>query len=289
MSKKRFSERKGHKKIQEIIQKESISQTSRRSLWNLLFENVWIEIFDPKGSRDVLAVIYPTRHFFQSNGPLDFLLKQIWTEAFDMTVDRVPVSWKVYLDQIKDYFFQLKWYEIYDFIELILESIPDEMNYRLTEQLNSLFNREHIPYSILDSRVTDITSEEELNEVNQATTTRFEVVNVHISTSVNLLYSDSPDYRNSIKESISAVESIVKVITSSPKGTLGDLLKILEKNYPMHPAFKDSLSKLYGYTSDSAGIRHALMEESNLTKEDAKLMLILCSAFVNFIIERVSK
>jgi hypothetical protein len=46
---------------------------------------------------------------------------------------------------------------------------------------------------------------------------------------------------------------------------------------------------MYGYTSDAQGIRHALMDEPNLSFEDAKFMLVSCSAFVNYLIAKAAK
>ncbi|MBI2817655.1 MAG: hypothetical protein HYX72_12020 [Acidobacteria bacterium] len=91
------------------------------------------------------------------------------------------------------------------------------------------------------------------------------------------------------KESISAVEALCKLITNKHKATLGDALKELEKKLPMHQAFKNALNNLYGYTSDAEGIRHALLDESKLTPDDGKFMLVLCSAFVNYVTAVASK
>jgi hypothetical protein len=92
----------------------------------------------------------------------------------------------------------------------------------------------------------------------------------------------SPDYRNSIKESISAVEAICSLEAGSSSTTLGQALKELEKkkSVDMHPALKGAFDKLYGYTSDAEGIRHALLKESNLDFEDAKFRLVSCSASI---------
>lgn len=57
----------------------------------------------------------------------------------------------------------------------------------------------------------------------------------------------------------------------------------------MHPALKGSFEKLYGYTSDAEGIRHALLDEPNLDFEDAKFMLVSCSAFVNYLKAKAAK
>ena len=90
------------------------------------------------------------------------------------------------------------------------------------------------------------------------------------------------NYRNSIKESISAVESIARVVSGRDKATLGDALKAIKRGQ-LHPALKEGFLKLYGYTSDEQGIRHAMLDEPNLTAADARYFLVSCSSFVNYL------
>ena len=54
---------------------------------------------------------------------------------------------------------------------------------------------------------------------------------------------------------------------------------------------KEAFIKLYHYTSGADGIRHAigLLEEPNLSFEDAKFMLVSCSTFINYLISKASK
>ena len=54
-------------------------------------------------------------------------------------------------------------------------------------------------------------------------------------------------------------------------------------------ALRNAFSSLYGYTNDAEGIRHALLEEGNLTKADAKFMLVCCSAFINYALDSIRK
>lgn len=57
----------------------------------------------------------------------------------------------------------------------------------------------------------------------------------------------------------------------------------------MHEALKEAFKKLYGYTSDAEGIRHALLNDPTLDFEDAKFMLVACSGFVNLLRARSGK
>jgi hypothetical protein len=98
---------------------------------------------------------------------------------------------------------------------------------------------------------------------------------------------DQPDYRNCIKEAISAVEAASVHVTNNPKATLSDALKWLKTRAPdmLHPALREGLEKLYGYTSDAKGIRHALTDgESQPSFAEAKFMLVTCAAFVNLLL-----
>ena len=46
----------------------------------------------------------------------------------------------------------------------------------------------------------------------------------------------------------------------------------------------EAFRRLYGYASNEKGIRHALLEETaNVAEEDARFMIVACSAFVNLL------
>jgi len=118
----------------------------------------------------------------------------------------------------------------------------------------------------------------------------YESVSKHMTKALEL-YSDrkKPDYENSVKESISSVESMCSIITGLSGGaaTLGNTLKKLKENgVNIHPALENAFKQLYGYTSDSGGIRHGSIEFVNVASEDAKYMLVSCSAFVNYLTEK---
>jgi hypothetical protein len=68
--------------------------------------------------------------------------------------------------------------------------------------------------------------------------------------------------------------------------TLGDALKAMNSQIAIHPAMREGMNKLYGYTSDEGGIRHALLDESDIDEAEAKFMMVTCSAFVNFCVQR---
>ena len=150
--------------------------------------------------------------------------------------------------------------------------------------------KENSGYRFVDGKIIEISSSEEISEIETAIkSTPYHGVKQHLKTAITLLSNkQNPDYRNSIKESISAVEALCKKVTGDEKATLSKAINILKKKVSIHPDLKAAFFSLYKYTSDDNGIRHALMEESSLTGADARFMLISCSAFINYVIARIN-
>lgn len=157
-----------------------------------------------------------------------------------------------------------------------------------SEEFNQLFEREYVGYRFVEGLITPITNRTEIAAINQAATTKNEIVNGHIHKAIALLSDrEHPDYPNSIKESITAVEAMCNLIVGEKNATLGKALKHLEdKGVPIHNALKNAFSTLYGYTSDANGIRHAGdMGGLEATFAEAKYMLVSCSGFVNYLVD----
>lgn len=197
-------------------------------------------------------------------------------------------------DKLREYVVNSsEWYIVFDFIEKYLRICNQETSELMQKEFNHILEDEVSAYRIVDKIVVPITNEMELETIKSAKETEYDAVNNHISKALSL-YADrkKPDYENSIKESISAVESICCIITgqTGATATLGKTIKKLkDKGIYIHSAMENAFSSLYGYTSDEDGIRHGGIDFSNAPAEDAKFMLVTCSAFVNYLIEKWSK
>ena len=173
---------------------------------------------------------------------------------------------------------------MYDFLEFVVwyYKFPRP---RLAKFINKMLERELSGYRFVSGRLTDITSSQELEMLETALAeSRFAGVDTHLQQALDLYAKrDNPDYRNSIKESISAVEQMAKIVSGKPKATLSEALKEVEKKGSLHKALKDGFIKLYGYTSAAGGIRHAIMDEPKLTAADARYFLLSCTSFINYL------
>lgn len=153
--------------------------------------------------------------------------------------------------------------------------------------MNHHFKRLNFAYRIVNKEIVEITSEEEIKEIETTLSTSKDNIKIHLNNALEL-YSKRPvaDYRNSIKESISAVEAISRNITGE---NVLNFKKMEEKGVFVPTVLRKAFECLYGYTNDkTTGIRHALMDDTNAPQaEEALFMLVSCSAFINYLNKKI--
>jgi hypothetical protein len=277
-----FSQRKGLTPVRTNIQRESADMALRNELWNALYSHYLIH--------------------FPSYLPNDqSLFKDLsysyWTELLEKCIDQIPYSGSEIVITIKVQFLSTTWFTMFDILEFTPNNfdkknfVKNKYNDEFVRNINTILEKHLSAYRFVDYKIVEITSDAEIAAIETAIESpeTNELVKIHLGRALTLL-SDrkNPDYRNSIKESISAIEAYAQIITNNPKATLGQALNILEKNHDLHEALKKSFSNLYGYTSDASGIRHALLDVPSLKQEDALFMLVTCSAFINYLKAKTS-
>ena len=201
-------------------------------------------------------------------------------------------------DKIKNVICQAPIHEVWDIIEFICHQLVQIIAYKYGKKevekffiyINSIFKIECIGYRFVNGKIIKNIDDIEISAIEEASTTDFDGCNKHIQKATDYLYDrENPDYKNSIKESISAVESICCVIVKDKNATLGKALTLLEEKQQLNGQLKAAFEKLYAYTNKAGGIRHANpLVASDVSFEEAKFMLISCCAFVNFLIEKYS-
>lgn len=283
-----FSYRKGLKKLREAAQLESVDEETRNLLWSALCEFYWNSV-----DTEYVQFHGNTGRFYgrRENEPLNSFFRSYWLYFLKRPIDEFDNNWSSFRSLMRNYFFECKWNELFDYLEFVYGHIEKTYSTKnLLQSHNNIFEMEKVPYRIVDKRIVDITNPNEIAELEQALDEKSEPVRVHLSTAVNFLYDrKAPNYRNTVKESISAVEALCREITGKEKATLSDAIKVLGKDEKYHPAFLSAIDKLYGYTSDDSGIRHSLLEADNVDFADAKFMLLACSSFINYVRTKSAK
>lgn len=219
--------------------------------------------------------------------------KSIWSDFLKEPVDSMPFEDTMIHASLRELVLKGEWWRVYDFVEFVLTSPGMANRDSFRTNVEVILREEMAGFRVLAEQFVEITDETEVAVIEEALAStagdRFSPARAHLATALGLL-SDrtSPDYRNSIKESISSVEAITRILSGVPQAELGQALRILEGVSPVHGAFRRALLALYGYTSDANGIRHALSDEPNVDAADAKFMLVVCAAFVVLLVQKAS-
>jgi len=274
-----FPERYGYVEARTVVQRESIDDDTRTLIWNLIYALI-TEIGNissrqgTDGEDDLAMIVYS-----------DFL-------KYPLDEYNVPrVVWKL----IKKVALDEQWYRLFELVEFMLKPklLTSQMRDRLAIAINNELEANLVGYRVIDDKVTPIDSQEEADAITKAlrdaTSHPLNGVRHHLSTSIKKLADrEHPDYANSIKESISAVEAIAELITG--ENILSKAIrKLPSSGIAVHPALLEAWVKMYGWTSDENGVRHSAAAVPTVDQATAKYMLVTCSAFVSWLIEEGSK
>ena len=272
-----FSERYGYTKPSDVIIREQITPEIESAICNsfsflqndISYRELGYEHSEYPDLEKFIWVYFlnkKIKNYYNQEVVIPFLESKVdWFKKIDCIDETLK-----YLDYIKN-----------------KNQINQKAYLNFISNLNSNFVRLNFAYRIIDNKVVEITSKEEIIAIETAIEESNEIVKSHLRKALEL-YALRPegDYCNSIKESISAVEAYCREKTG--ENTLGDALKKLEKVGIVIPnILKTAFEKLYAYTNQpTTGIRHALMDSSGTyvpKAEEALFMIVSCSAFINYL------
>jgi hypothetical protein len=271
-----FSERMGYRE-QRPIQIESMDLALRNGLFNVAKR---------------LLLVGLARSNSHDRAPWVKAFNGAWSLFFKLPLHTSPAQYagdKAPNEFIYKFFSEAEWSRVYDFVEFIVEQSEG----RSASAFNEVLEREVAGYRVLEGIVVPISDSTQIDAITSgleaSAANPLRGAHEHLASSLRLL-SDrgNPDYRNSVKEAISAIESAASVLTGAKKPELRDALRVLENKGRLHPALRGAFEKLYGWTSNEEGVRHALMEDSSLDFADALFMLVVCSAFVRYLVAKVA-
>jgi hypothetical protein len=273
-----FSRRYGYVPGRSIIQLDSIDEELRVELWNIIY---------------VLFFSGNIHTSVDATGADLAMLRAIWRDFFRAPLDDMHHWVSTFANQTKEWVVQGDWFRVYDLLDLLVKNaVFEPRRQAFINQCNDVLAREVSGYRFVNNRISPVATATEAAAIDQALLDSQPIapVHTHLARALDLLADrQSPDYRNSIKESISAVEALCVLIAAQPKASLGTALSAVEKRVALHGALKGAFNQLYGYTSDASGIRHALLEQSDLELADAQFMLVACSGFVTYLLAKVVK
>lgn len=292
-----FSDRHGIKPLNTQMQFKDFDEHTRMAMLNTLHDI--LQMVDKE------SPAYTMRH---DRWPVFYL--DIATNVYNQEADKLENFDEFDLENIvKGYIRSTILFDTYDgvltLIEYILNYTTDNFGNRQPHSdgkaiyyfdekkyMNKLFEKEYVGYRFIDDYIVPITDDTEIKEIEETLDIKIQASKKHIEKALGFLSDrEKPDYKNSVKESISAIEAACKVILGNDSVDLSNAIKKLkDTGIELHPALLQAIDKLYAYAGDKGGVRHSEKSvENNVTFEEAKFILVTSCALVNYLIAEYGK
>lgn len=276
-----FSQRYGYEPLPGPMRLEYLSEDLRREIWNAIQDYLEEIRYFPIEYTVVDAHESPSRFFVRTLGALEKIPE-----------DEVPSQGEMICQKFKSIVINRDCNIVLDLIERLLNSgFPAEA---LCSRIPALFEKHATAYRLDMSQRPYRFSPQGNRDLGQATQQAIEMLHegnmdgatTHLQEAAE--HINAQQYADSISDSIHAVESVARMIAPKAK-TLGEALKHLEaEGLRINKMLKSALEKLYGYTNDEQGIRHALLEQDapNVGVDEAVFMYGTCASFAAYLVSK---
>lgn len=268
-----FAEREFGIAIPQQMQRDEVTRSLRVKAFTVLRDHITVE-----------TTVYGTEVI----EPWATILYDLHVHHHEEMPDEWSDTWSLQESELKSVFTKGDALAIYGLLEFILRhpSCPRDF----ATDLNAALEAAQAAFRIVDGDTfCPYASEEEAATVIAALsdldTPQLVGARAHYKKAAESL--SGGDYAGSMRESIHAVESLTKALTS--KSTVQNGLKALASQGALHVTLADAFEKIAAWTNAVAGIRHANAPAAptpNVTEEDALLMLAICGALVSYLKRR---
>ncbi len=273
-----FSDRNKIRCQNTIVQIDEFNEITRISLLNEI--KIDIKLLERKNHRYGYNILTRMVNKFLLN---------VFHEEVNFDIEEYDID-QFIRDYIKPVIINYLYDSVLDIVEYFVNYYFEETKEDdIYQSFNKLFEREYVGYRFVNKQIVPITDEMEIEEIEKAVDENpFDNSKKLLQEALNKLSDrNNKDFAGCIHKSISAVESVCQSLLGEQK-SLGDAIKKLEDNgIKMNGALKNALNTLYGWTSENGNIRHANIKNSdNPTFDEAKFMVVACSAFINYLISK---
>ena len=274
-----FSQRYGYEPLPEPMRLEKISEDVRREIWNAIREQLL-------GYRQY----YPgatVRYRLNSAGRS--FSERVLGKLKRVPEDEINTTYGNVRDTLRETALHGDFNRVLDLVEVLVNDRGTTG--KMKERLGELFNQsgayrldvETRPYRFFPQASRE-QGESAKRSIEILRKSGMEGAVAHLRGAAE--HINIQQYADSIADSIRAVESVARVIDPRASKTLTPALKSLERDGLIrHSALREGFSKLYGYTNDEEGIRHALLARDgpDAGLDEAMFMFGACASFAAYL------
>ena len=274
-----FSQAQGYEEIPGPLKLEELPENARTGIWNVFFASM----------KQVLRSVnrVRSRRIVRLGDEWHDVLRAMHTDFHNLPLDEWIADFEHNRSELRHYIETQPFNKVFDLIQFALRHPKCPRGF--IKDIRNTFAECRLAYTIdagPPATVLPAVTPEEgdaLVESLQAlrdaamggSATHLRKAAEHVNTG---------DWADSVRESTHAVESVARTLDPAAT-TLKPALAALEKRSALHPALKGAFSKLYGYTSDEQGVRHALLDQpqAKVGRDEAVFMLGACASFASYL------
>lgn len=239
-------------------------------------------------ARSIVGFLEESSHYGALTDDAKTIMRDLYVERLGLFASEAPVGLEDARDFVEEHLGNGPWYQVYGVVQWLIrhKRCPQALKVDLSRQLRLA----RAPYRVIDGdTLFPISDEENARTVVHAVKALKEVAAHGAISHIKRAgaAASTGDWSGSVRESIHAVESVIKVLNPGAS-TLGETLAILRKEGGAHPALCLAFEKLYGFTSDEKGVRHAYLNDPTNSVDEplALFMLSACSAFCSYLVSK---
>ncbi|WP_312077874.1 AbiJ-NTD4 domain-containing protein [Leclercia sp.] len=223
----------------------------------------------------------------------------------DEEPDDYDLSHTPAIDVLRNLIMGISWYRFYDTVETVAEKLisddnsdtftwgnPKNESYTFSayrQRINELFSEYKVDWRMNETGQLEsplpLFLEEKIKNTEERLADRFKPARAHYAKARAYALGSHRDAENSIKESISAIESVCRTFYPGA-ATLGEALKMMKKDGSVSPMLITVIDKFYGYANAEPAVRHGSDRASSVLEYDAELALHFAAAFIRTLILR---
>ncbi len=286
-----FSQRYGYEPLPEPMRLEELSDDLRREVWNT--------------TRQFLKAIKGGGYYFS------YEVKQFMEHVLGRVLKKPEDDINTDYDPVHDLFKQILLAHDFNVVLDLIETVVNEGKQReiaphysiLANRIKAVFESHAAAYRLFLVGIDAAHSlfqffPQSSEEQGKATQQAIKIIHDGGMTGAATHLHDATkkirdgDFAGSVADSIHAVESVARMIDPKASKELGPALTSLTNaGVIRHAALKKAFAKLYGYTSDEQGIRHALLEKDSpdVDIDEAVFMFGACASFAAYLVNKYQK
>lgn len=197
-------------------------------------------------------------------------------------------------DKLDGLISDLQWLSVYRLLEEESPTRPVELGSYI-RRVNEVLAMARVAYKMVNGRLqrldetgTELDVSGDERRALEVMVVQFRPARDQYLLAVQALNAIPTRPKDAVRESVNALEAVLKIITKRGDASLGEVAADLVRDpaAPWRGSLGAALRSLYGYASQVPGVRHAQHIDAEVTPAEAALVVRMCGAAIVYFIDQ---